>query len=430
LRAVRQAAAGAQSVAVVLVNGPQFPAHELAVAKAIPSEVPTSLGHMISPERGYLARLETTLVDAAITPVLRAAIRKDCIPPGAQAMRSDGSLCPAASLRAPDAVLSGPAGGVLAVAAVAAQAGFPSAVGLDMGGTSTDVCRVDVGDLPRREADVRVAGVRVRRAQLEVDTIAAGGGSILRRKGVQLSVGPDSAGADPGPACYGRGGPPTLTDACLVAGLIDPNAFFPPLDPSVVDLPGEAHEFLALARESMAAAVSGLATARGISLSDHALVAYGGAAGQHAAHVAERLGIRTVLFHPCAGCFAPGDNRWRAGKRPPSWRFGAILTAAGGPWKSPGRPWRRRFRGLGLPSGMWVFGTAERTTRSKSRAGHPAPCARPSSRHTVSAMASIDRVLPSRSSMPACGYWPPSPGRPGWSPTRGAWGNARSKGQR
>lgn len=301
LEAVARLAREAASVAIVLVNGPQHPDHEQAVAGVVPEGVPVSLGHRVCPERGYLARLETTLVDAAITPLLQKAILRDRIPSQAQAMRSDGSLCPANTLRAPDAVLSGPAGGVLAVAAVAVQGGFEAAVGLDMGGTSTDVCRVEVGSLPRREEEARVAGVRVRRPQLEVDTIAAGGGSILGHDGVRLTVGPESAGADPGPACYGRGGPPTLTDACLMAGLLDPDAFDPPLKADHVSLPGRAEDYLALAREAMAAAVSGLATTRGVSLSDHALVAYGGAAGQHAAHVAERLGISTVLVHPCAG---------------------------------------------------------------------------------------------------------------------------------
>jgi len=301
LERVRAACVGVEAVAVVLLHGPSEPEHELALAAALPPGLHVSLGHRCVPERGYLSRVETTLVDAAITPILARAIARDRIPPGSRAMRSDGSLCPAEDLRAPDAVLSGPAGGVLAVAAVAAQAGFARAVGLDMGGTSTDVCRVDAGRLPRRETDARVAGVRLRRPQLEVETIAAGGGSVLWHDGVRLRVGPQSAGADPGPACYGRGGPPTLTDACLVAGLIDPEAFEPPLDAELVELPGAAGEFIEVAREAMAAAVAGLATARGIALGDHALVAYGGAAGQHAAPVADRLGIATVLVHPCAG---------------------------------------------------------------------------------------------------------------------------------
>jgi len=293
----------AQAVAIVLLNSARNPHHEDRVAAAIAKVKPTlhvSVGHKISPEVGYLARIETTLVDAAITPILQQALARDRIPEDALAMRSDGSLAPAGSLRAPDAVLSGPAGGVIAVAAVAAQAGFTRAVGLDMGGTSTDVCRVDDGHLPRREGDVRVAGVRLRRPMLEVETIAAGGGSILWSDGLRLGVGPRSAGADPGPQCYGRGGPPTLTDAALAAGLVDPARFDPPLDPDAVNLPGPAADFLDLARSDMANAIRRLAVARGVELSDHALVAFGGAAGQHAAEVASKLGITTVLVHPCA----------------------------------------------------------------------------------------------------------------------------------
>jgi len=291
------------AVAVVLLHGPLNPSHELAVAAACrEAGIYVALGHEVVPEVGYLARIETTVVDAAVTPILQRAMKRDRIGGDAVAIRSDGSLTPAPTLRAPEAVLSGPAGGVLAVAAIAEAAGFARAVGLDMGGTSTDVCRVDTGahaTLPWREGLVRVAGVRVRRRMLEVETIAAGGGSVLGHDGRRMSVGPESAGAHPGPQCYGRGGPPTLTDAALAAGLVNAAAFEPPLDPSRVKLPGDPHEYLAIAREAMAQAVRKLGTQRGIALHDHALVAYGGAAGQHAAEVAARLGITTVLLHPC-----------------------------------------------------------------------------------------------------------------------------------
>ncbi len=295
--------AGYEAVAIVLLHSHRNPAHERAI-KALLQQMDAPpfivMGHECSAEVGFLARLETTLVDAAITPHLNQALERDQIPDSAQAMQSDGSLCDASALRAPDAVLSGPAGGVLAVATIAEQAGFARAVGLDMGGTSTDVCRVDQGSLPRRKGNTRVAGVRLQRPMLEVETIAAGGGSILYNDGIRLRVGPASAGADPGPQCYGRGGPPTLTDAALAAGLVDPLQFTPALQTDLVELPGQAAEFLDIAREAMAQAVHRIATSRGIDLSDHALVAYGGAAGQHAAAVAERLGIGTVLVHPCA----------------------------------------------------------------------------------------------------------------------------------
>jgi 5-oxoprolinase (ATP-hydrolysing) len=292
-----------RSVAIAFVNSHRDGSHEHEAAAIVRTALPSafvSCGHEVSPELGYLARVETALVDAAITPVLQDALARDRIPERALAIRSDGSLAPARSLRAPDAVLSGPAGGVLAVAAIALEAGFERAVGLDMGGTSTDVCRVEAGRLPFREGETRVAGVRLRRPTLEVETIAAGGGSIVASDGVRLTVGPASAGAHPGPQCYGRGGPPTVTDAALAAGLIDPASFDPPLDPSAVRLPAEAHEILDVAREAMARAVRRIATARGVGLDDHALVSYGGAAGQHAAEVAARLGITTVLVHPCA----------------------------------------------------------------------------------------------------------------------------------
>jgi 5-oxoprolinase (ATP-hydrolysing) len=292
---------GIEAVAVVLLNSHRNPDHELRVAAALQRPgVAITLGHVIDPELGYLARLETALVDAAITPTLHAALRADEIAADALAIRSDGSLTPAGELRAPDAVLSGPAGGVLAVEAIARQAGFAGAVGLDMGGTSTDVCCVEVGALARRQGDVPVAGVVVRRAMLEVETIAAGGGSVCWTDGLRLGVGPSSAGAHPGPQCYGRGGPPTLTDAALLLGLLDPDAFSPPLVHAAVALPGPPEAFVDLAREAMADAVQRIASGRGVDVRPLALVAYGGAAGAHAAAVAERLGMRTVLVHPFA----------------------------------------------------------------------------------------------------------------------------------
>ena len=296
---------GIEAVAVVLLHSPRNPDHERAVAAWLEQQAPhcfVSLGHEVSAEVGYLSRIQTTLVDASITPVLRRALQRDRIRPGQRAMRSDGSLVDAAALRAPDAVLSGPAGGVVAVAAIAKQAGVSRAIGLDMGGTSSDVCLVQADQLPRREGDVTVAGVRLRRPMLEVDTVAAGGGSVLWTDGRRLGVGPRSAGADPGPQCYGRGGPPTVTDAALLAGLIDPLAFDPPLRPDQVSLPGghPPEEFLEVARDAMASAIRTLAAQRGLDVQEHALVPFGGAAGQHACGVAERLGIDRVLIHPAA----------------------------------------------------------------------------------------------------------------------------------
>lgn len=295
--------AGMEAVAIALLHSPRNPEHERAVARWVAehSGAFVALGHELCPAQGYLARVETTLVDAAVTPILRAAMARDHIPPEARAVRSDGSWCPAHDLRAPDAILSGPASGVLAVAAIARAAGAPAAIGLDMGGTSTDVCVVGVGEPPVRDEDVFVAGVTVRRPMLEVETIAAGGGSILWSDGVRFGVGPRSAGADPGPQCTGRGGPPTLTDATLVSGGLDPTRFHPPLDPAKVALPGPAEEFLAVARAQMADAIRRLTSRRGLDPAEHVLVAFGGAAGQHAAGVAEQLGVERVLVHPAAG---------------------------------------------------------------------------------------------------------------------------------
>ena len=289
-----------ESVGIALLHSNRNPEHELKVAACLPADLPVSLGHRLSPDVDYLARIETTVLDAAISPVLQHSLQTDEISEEALAIRSDGSLTPATELRAPDAVLSGPAGGVLAVAEVARIAGFSRAVGLDMGGTSTDVCRVEVGHLPRREEGHRVGGQRIRRPVLEVETIAAGGGSVLRNTGFRLEVGPESAGANPGPACYGRGGPPTLTDAALALGWMDGSAFEPPLVSQPGCIPGDPADFVSVAQEAMAGAIKRIATNRGVDLEDHALVSYGGAAGQHAAAVAERVGIATVLVHPFA----------------------------------------------------------------------------------------------------------------------------------
>jgi len=297
---------GVESVAIALMHGGSSPGHERAVAahiRAVAPHLHIVCGHEVALERGYLARLQTTLVDAAMTPVLHAALRRDRIPSGAKALQSDGSLVNAEALRAPRAVLSGPAGGVLAVAAVAAEAGFARAIGLDMGGTSTDICCVDVQSLSMREGVLEVAGVQLRTRMLEVETIAAGGGSILASDGIRLTVGPESAGADPGPQAYGRGGPPTLTDAVIAAGLLAPDSLSITLNPEAICLPGDPHAFIAIAREAMAQAVRRLALGKGLDPAAHVLVAYGGAGPQHAAAVAELVGIDTVIVHPAAPVF-------------------------------------------------------------------------------------------------------------------------------
>jgi 5-oxoprolinase (ATP-hydrolysing) len=256
----------------------------------------------VDPAVGFLARVQTALVDAAITPWLREAADHDRLPPDTRMVRSDGTLCPLDRWRAPDAVLSGPSTGPLGVAHIARLLGFEQAVGLDMGGTSTDICHVDLGPLPTRTG-VTVAGYPVRRRAAAVETIAAGGGSVVSTEAGWLRVGPASAGADPGPQCYGRGGPPTVTDAALALGFVDPRAFDPPLRVERVHLPAAASAVVDLAQEAMAAAIRRTAAARGADPALAPLVGFGGAAGQHAAWVAEKAGIRTVLFHPLASVF-------------------------------------------------------------------------------------------------------------------------------
>ena len=334
---------GIESVAVVMLGSGWNPAHERAIAARLPAGLPVSLGHRVCPEVGYLTRIESTLLDAAVTPVLEAALRQDRIPEKAMAIRSDGGLVPARSLRAPDAVLSGPAGGVLAVAEVARLAGVTLAIGLDMGGTSTDICIVEPGRLPWRSAGWRVDGHRVGRAALEVETIAAGGGSVLGHDGVGWTVGTASAGADPGPQAWGRGGPPTLTDAAIALGLLDTATFPRPLYPERIDLPGPAAGFVAVAREAMAAAVRRIGLRRGLDVRGGALVAFGGAAGQHACAVADRLGVRTVLVHVCA----PVLSAWGQALAVPSeTAVAAIWAPLEAAWPAVERAWARLAGGL------------------------------------------------------------------------------------
>ncbi|MFN7264715.1 MAG: hydantoinase/oxoprolinase family protein, partial [Phenylobacterium sp.] len=313
-------APGYGAVAVAFLHADLNPAHEqLAGRLAREAGAPfVALSHEVSPLPRFLPRAETTVADACLTPVLRAYVdRVQAAVGGAPLwfMTSAGGLVRAEAFRGRDAVLSGPAGGVSGVAAAARAAGAKAVLGFDMGGTSTDVCRF-AGTLERRET-AQVAGVRLRAPMVDVETVAAGGGSILHFDGDRARAGPASAGADPGPAAYGRGGPATVTDANLVLGRLDP-ARFPavfgprgdaPLDAAaartaLADLAARmglagpeaaAEGFLAVAVEQTAQAVRRISTERGFDPRDHALVAFGGAAGQVACDVAEALGIREVL---------------------------------------------------------------------------------------------------------------------------------------
>ncbi|WP_421937750.1 hydantoinase B/oxoprolinase family protein [Phenylobacterium sp.] len=310
---------GFTSAAIAFLHADLNPAHEQRageIARAAGFEF-VALSSEVSPLPRFIPRAETTVADAYLTPVLQAYVRRVAeAVAGAPLyfMTSAGGLVAAEAFRGRDAVVSGPAGGVVGVARTAAQAGADAVLGFDMGGTSTDVCRF-AGALERRDT-AKVAGVKLRSPMLDVETVAAGGGSILTFDGMRARAGPASAGADPGPACYGRGGPAAVTDANLVLGRLDPRFFPPvfgprgdaPLDPAAsrarlealaqeMDLTVEAaaEGFVAVAVEQMAQAVRRISTERGFDPRDHALVAFGGAAGQVACQTAEALGVDQVL---------------------------------------------------------------------------------------------------------------------------------------
>ncbi|MFZ5670948.1 MAG: hydantoinase B/oxoprolinase family protein [Pseudomonadota bacterium] len=316
----RAKADGFASVAIAFLHSDLNPAHEQAAGRlaAAAGFAYVALSHEVSPLPRFVPRAETTVADAYLTPVLRAYVDQVArAVAGAPLwfMTSAGALVRAEAFRGKDAVVSGPAGGVVGVARTARAAGVPAALGFDMGGTSTDVCRF-AGALERRD-QARVAGARLRSPMLDVETVAAGGGSILTFDGFRARAGPASAGADPGPACYGRGGPATVTDANLVLGRLDPRCFpsvfgpngDAPLDPAAArarlaelaaamgaaSAEAAAEGFVAVAVEQMAQAVRRISTERGFDPRGHALVAFGGAAGQVCCQVADSLGVTEVL---------------------------------------------------------------------------------------------------------------------------------------
>jgi 5-oxoprolinase (ATP-hydrolysing) len=311
---------GFGAVAIAFLHSDLNPAHEIAAgALARAAGFPfVALSHEVSPLPRFIPRAETTIADAYLTPVLRAYVERVArAVAGAPLffMTSAGGLVHAEAFRGRDAVVSGPAGGVVGVARTAEQAHAPAVLGFDMGGTSTDVCRY-AGVLERRDV-ARVAGAKLRSPMLDVETVAAGGGSILTFDGFRARSGPQSAGADPGPAAYGRGGPATVTDANLVLGRLDARFFPPvfgprgeaPLDVAAArarlaeladamgapSVEAAAEGFVAVAVEQMAQAVRRISTERGFDPREHALVAFGGAAGQAACQAAEALGVETVL---------------------------------------------------------------------------------------------------------------------------------------
>jgi 5-oxoprolinase (ATP-hydrolysing) len=319
-------ARGIKAVAIVLMHGWKHQAHEVRLAE-IAAELgfeQISVSHRVGPLIKLVGRGDTTVVDAYLSPVLRRYVDKvrANLDEGAPLlfMQSSGGLVEASSFSGKDAILSGPAGGIVGMAKTAAEAGFDKVIGFDMGGTSTDVSHF-AGTYERATERV-VAGARVRAPMLEIHTVAAGGGSICRFDGARLRVGPESAGAVPGPACYRRGGPLTVTDCNVLLGKIRPEHFpavfgpngDQPIDVEVVREKFEAlsaetsmspealaQGFLRIAVDNMANAIKTISIARGHDVTRYTLACFGGAGGQHACLVADALGMERVMIHPLAG---------------------------------------------------------------------------------------------------------------------------------
>ena len=323
LRGLR--AEGIEAVAAVGLHSYLDPALESQmVACAERAGIPYTVGSaQVAPEQGLLARAETTCADAYLTPLLRVHVEglSQALPGShLRFMQSSGGLTDGEHFRGPGALLSGPAGGVVGAARVAREAGFPRAIGFDMGGTSTDVSLID-GDELDRAFETLVAGIRVRSPMLRIHTVAAGGGSLCRFDGFRLTVGPESAGSNPGPLCYGDPAARELavTDVNYFLGRVRPDRFPLPLSRAPVEAAFEelatrlteaglprtpdelAEGFLEIANASMAQAIQEVSIGRGVDPGDFAMVGFGGAAGQHVCAVARRLRIRTVLLHPLAG---------------------------------------------------------------------------------------------------------------------------------
>ncbi len=333
LRALRND--GITSIAICLVHGYRYPEHEARLGELAREAGfnQIAVSHDVEAVIKFVSRGDTTLADAYLTPVLqsyvdrlRAALDDICQPARLMFMQSGGGLIDADRFRGKDSVLSGPAGGVVGMAQAAGAAGLNRLVGFDMGGTSTDVAAYS--GVYERTTDSEVAGIRLRAPMMRIHTIAAGGGSILRYADGRYQVGPQSAGADPGPACYRHGGPLAVTDANVLLGRVLPD-FFPrvfgpdanePIDRDVVQseftrLAGEiaadsgqamtaeevADGFLAIASESMANAIRKITIERGEDVRDFTLCCFGGAGGQHACRVASILGMRRIWLHPFAG---------------------------------------------------------------------------------------------------------------------------------
>ncbi len=325
-------AAGLRAVAIVLMHGWRFTEHETRLAE-IAREVgfeQVSVSHEVGALIKLIGRGDTTVADAYLSPILRAYVDRVGADLGEATpllfMQSSGGLTAAGAFRGKDAILSGPAGGVVGMAETARAAGFERVIGFDMGGTSTDVSHF-AGDY-ERTSDAVVAGVRLRAPMLSIHTVAAGGGSICRFDGSRLRVGPESAGAVPGPAAYRRGGPLTVTDCNVMLGKLRPDQFpavfgpdgdqpldadavrkkFDALTVDVARATGRettpealAEGFVTIAVQNMAEAIKSVSIQRGYDVTRYVLNCFGGAGGQHACLVADALGMTQVMLHPFAG---------------------------------------------------------------------------------------------------------------------------------
>ncbi len=335
LPAVEQAmqaafASGIRSVAIVFMHAYRYPQHE-QMAADLAREIgftQVSASHEVSSLIKFVSRGDTAVVDAYLSPILRRYVERiEAELSGSDHgtrlmfMMSSGGLTAAELFQGRDAILSGPAGGIVGAVKTSQIAGYDRIVGFDMGGTSTDVSHY-AGEF-EKAFETEVAGVRMRAPMMQIHTVAAGGGSILKFDGARFTAGPESAGANPGPACYRRGGPLTVTDANVMLGRVQPD-YFPnifgenqnlPLDKEIVkqefekiaekaqiDTPEQVAEgFLRIAVENMANAVKKISVQRGYDVTQYALSCFGGAGGQHACAVAAMLGVKTILIHPFAG---------------------------------------------------------------------------------------------------------------------------------
>ena len=380
-------AAGIKAVAIVFMHAYRYGEHEQRVA-ALARELgfpQVSVSHEVSPLIKLVGRGDTTVVDAYLSPILKRYVAQVADEMGTSAsdhvrlmfMMSSGGLTAAELFQGKDAILSGPAGGVVGMAETGREAGFSHLIGFDMGGTSTDVSHYD-GEY-ERAFETEVAGVRMRAPMMLIHTVAAGGGSILHFDGARFRVGPDSAGANPGPKCYRRGGPLTVTDANVMVGKLIPD-FFPKIFGAQQNLALDsdavrdafaklAHEigdgrvpedvadgFIKIAVENMANAIKKISVQRGYDVTRYALNCFGGAGGQHACLVADALGMTKVLIHPFSSLLSAYGmgladiraTRQQAIEEPFADAVLASIAATGG---KLGADAKREVAGQGVPEG-------------------------------------------------------------------------------